>query len=455
MLSFLITVIAFMAALGLLVAFHEYGHFWVARRLGVRVLRYSIGFGKPLWRHQRSPDDTEYVVSMLPLGGYVKMLDEREGDVPADQLDQTFNRQPIWKRMAIVAAGPVANVILAVVVYSLVFIVGIPGDKPIVGEVAATSVAAQSGVQSQDLIVAVDNQSVNTWHDARIALLNAAARDHEITLTVDRSGKQQLVLDVAELDLLKEQGDVLAKVGMRAYVPDIPAAVDGVEPDTAAARAGLQAGDVILQTDDLNQPNWREWSGYIRNNPGQSLSVTVDRAGQTKTLALIPESRNIGGEVRGFAGVRPVFPEAEFEALQVIIKYSPLDAVVAGWNKTWDMFSLTVRMIGKLIIGEATLKNISGPLTIAEYAGKTVSVDFSYYLDFIAIISISLAVINLLPIPMLDGGHLLYYSIEAIKGKPLSEKSQMVGQQIGMALLAGLMFIALFNDFDRLIAPLF
>lgn len=448
----LISLFAFLAALGVLVAVHEFGHFWVARKMGVKVLRFSLGFGKVIWRRQGP--ETEYVLSALPLGGYVKMLGEQDGDVAEHERHRAFGTQPVWKRIAIVAAGPAFNFILAVVLYICVFMVGIPGISPVVGEVAPDSHAAVAGFRVDDRITAIDSVPVDNWQDVRLLLLESVLEDGriEVTVTSEDGSSARRVLSFDENDLLQKDGEILQNIGLSPWQPVLEPEIAEVQPGGAAERSGLLRGDRILTADSRQVRTWAEWVDYVRSHPDTEISLTVARNGGTIETTIVPAAKEENGKTIGFigAGVALEKADAELDKMRVIVHYPFLESVSRGLAKTWDMTVLSFRMIGKLIVGDASTKNISGPITIAEYAGKTFSLDFRFFLDFLAIISIGLAVLNILPIPMLDGGHLLYYAIELLIGRPLPERIQILGQNVGIFVLACLMSLAFYNDIMRL-----
>jgi regulator of sigma E protease len=448
----IISLIAFIVALGILVSVHEFGHFWVARKLGVKVLKFAIGFGKPLWRYQPDPDDTEYVIAALPLGGYVKMLDEREGEVAPYERHRAFNTQSVWKRIAIVAAGPLFNVILAVVLYTGVFIIGIPGMKPVVGEVEADSYAAAAGFTAGEQITAVETDAVFTWQDARLALLDRLMETDSVRITVQTPEQTQAVrtLNFGGRQLLQESGDILDTIGLSVWQPVIEPVIGEVQPGSAAARAGLQPGDRIVMANDQPVAGWHDLVEVIRAHAGTELRLQVTRGDQSIAFIVVPDAKQENSKTIGFIGAGVRIPEGLGDEMRITVRYSLLQSVVESLYKTWDMTMLSFRMIGQLITGNASPRNISGPITIAEYAGKTAQADLSFFLDFLAIISIGLAVLNILPIPLLDGGHLLYYAIEILAGRPLSERAQLVGQNIGIILLGCLMSLAFYNDIVRL-----
>jgi len=454
--SFVLSLIAFIIAIGILVTIHEFGHYWVARKMGVKVLRFSIGFGKPLWKRVSGADNTEYVLAAIPLGGYVKMLDEREGDVEDAELDRAFNRKSVWARIAIVLAGPIANLILAVFLYWLVFIVGITGVAPIVGVPEAGSPAAAAGFQSGDKIVAVADRKTPTWDTVYVALLDAIVDDTEtLNFHVESedglNANRSLAIDSSEL--LASQGDIVRKLGMQRWWPDVDPVIASVVADGAAEAAGLEAGDRILTTDGVKVETWGDWVRIIRASPEKPLALQVQRSGSSIEINLTPARLERDDGVIGFIGARESQSQAVIdEKLRTVERYGPLQSIAKAFQRTWDMITVSIGMIGKLFTGQASLKNtVSGPISIAQFAGQSVSVGIDHYLNFIALVSISLGIFNLFPVPMLDGGHLMYYAVEIVTGKPVSEKIQIFGQQIGLALLGTLMVFVFYQDILRLV----
>ncbi len=452
--SFLLSLVAFIIAIGVLVTIHEFGHYWVAKKMGVKVLRFSVGFGKPLWQKVAGPDKTEYVLAAIPLGGYVKMLDEREGDVDESELDRAFNRKSVWARIAIVIAGPLANLILAVLVYWLVFIVGITGIAPIVGDPLKDSPAAMAGFQSEDRIVEVNGKATPTWNTVYVGLLDGiVSGGGEIDITVDTtSGAQATRKLVLAKELLNQDGDVVGSIGLNRWWPDVDPVIGGLVAGGAAEGAGLQVGDKILSSDGATVDTWRQLVEIIRASADKSLNLVVLRGNSEIDLQLTPARRESPGGDIGFIGARETQSQAVIdEKLRTVERYTPLTALSMGFSRTMEMISVSVKMIGKLLTGQASLKNtVSGPISIAQFAGQSVSVGIDHYLSFIALVSISLGVFNLFPVPMLDGGHLLYYAIELVTGRPVSERIQIVGQQIGIALLGTLMIFVFYQDILRL-----
>ena len=455
-LGLLYSVFGFIVAIGVLVTVHEFGHFWVARKLGVKVLRFSVGFGKPLLMKRAGPDQTEYVVAAIPLGGYVKMLDEREAPVDDAELDRAFNRKSVWRRFAIVAAGPAFNFLFAIVAYYLIFLAGISGVKPVIGEIDNPSPAYMAGVEAGDLILSVNGVETVSWEKARFTLLEESVSADRIVLEVQSPDLQirERVIDVSRLELLKkDQIDLLRDLGISRWRPQIPPHIAEVLPDGAAEQAGLQADDLIVSLDNVTVESARHWVQLIRDNPERDMRLRVMRDGEETELTLRPRSRTENGETFGYIGVRNrvEIPESVRREMLVVERYGPIEGLVAAADRTWRMTWLTLRVLGKLVTGEASVKNLSGPITIAHYAGVSARVGLEPFLGLLAIISISLGVLNLLPIPMLDGGHLFYYLIEIFKGSPVSEQTEIIGQKIGIVLLLCLMSIAIYNDLLRLV----
>lgn len=457
MLDILQKAAAFVFVLGVLIAFHEFGHFWVARKLGVKVLRFSVGFGKPLLRYQANADSPEYVLAALPLGGYVKMLDEREGEVKAEELPFAFNRQNVWKRIAIVAAGPVFNLALAVVFFACVFMVGIPSLKPVVAKPAEQTAAFKAGLQDKDIVTAVNGKSVGSWSALRLAMVAEAVDGGALKLTIQSADNdtRTLNLNLGEESLLKEEGDALKRVGLSIWQPAFPAVLGAISKDMPAQRAGLQAGDHIITFDGVNVSDWAHLVELIRARPAKKVLLHYRPENETLletvelTLAAVETE---GSEVVGRLGAGPQVEGDPYEDYRTVTQYGFVDAIIAGADKTWNMSVLTVKVMFKLITGQASLKNISGPLSIAQYAGETAEVGLIFLIDFMAVISVSLGVLNLLPIPILDGGHLLFYVAELVKGSAVSERAMLIGQQLGIILLGLMMCVAFYNDLTRIFA---
>ncbi len=443
----------FIVALGILITVHEFGHYWVARKCGVKVLRFSIGFGQPLWSRVRGEDKTEYVLAAIPLGGYVKMLDEREGEVAPEEVHRAFNRQSLAKRVAIVLAGPVANFILAICAYWLIFVIGVTGMKPIIGPVADDSIAAAAGLQSGDVIVAVGDKTTPTWETTIMAMLDQSLDGGEVVLRVQQGGSsvamdKHLVFPGGVPDDLN-RGGFLDFVGVRPSRPAIEPYIGRLAPGGPAETAGIEVGDLVVAADGQAIDDWEEWVNYVRARPEQPIKLEVERDGARLLLSMTPERTEANGEVFGRIGAGVKMKDMP-EDLKAVVQYGPLDSLVNATVKTWEMSFLTLRMMGKMVTGDISLSNLSGPISIARYAGYSASIGFVSFLTFLAVVSISLGVLNLLPIPMLDGGHLMYYFVEWIKGSPVSEQVQLMGQKIGIAMLLSLMVLAFYNDIIRL-----
>lgn len=450
--GFASSLLAFIVAISVLVAVHEFGHFWVARKLGVKVLRFSIGFGRPLWTRRFGADQTEFAVAALPLGGYVKMLDEREGPVSPQDAPRAFNRQSLGVRSAVVVAGPLFNFLFAVIAYWLMFVSGVPGLRPVVGEVEPASYAARAGFQTDDEILRIGERPTPTWDIAALELLEAALDHRLVDIEVRREdgGRRFLALDLREAADVLDKGGVLRNLGLSPWQPEIPAVIDRVIPGGPAEQAGLQGGDRIVAADGQPIDDWRSWVEYVRARPDQAIQVRVERAGDELQLSLKPRAVTEGNQTIGQIGayVRP--PERVDEAMRTVVRYGPLAATGEAFAKTWEMSVLTLRTLWEMVMGRASVENISGPISIARYAAYSASVGFAGFLKFLAIVSISLGILNLLPIPVLDGGHLLYNGIEWLKGRPMSEAAQETGQRLGIAILLGLMVLAFYNDLMRL-----
>ena len=450
--EFIQTVIWALVALGVLVTFHELGHFLVARACGVKVLRFSVGFGRRLLsRYDRH--GTEFTLAAIPLGGYVKMLDEREGPVPEDQLHLAFNRKSVWARIAIAAAGPIANFLLAIVLFWAVFMGGTAGPVPIVGSVEPGSIAARAGLEANQEIVAVDGYPTPTWQALNWRLANRLGDTGTIEFAVRYPDSDLEYLMGAEIDRWlsgKEVPDPLKEIGLELWTPPIKMTLSQVTPDSPADRAGLRAGDKILATDGRIFGSWDSWTQYVRSRAGEAMQVEVERDGDRLTLSVTPERVTLdSGEQIGRIGVLPVaetWPEDKVRTYH----YGIFAALSKGLQETRDKSLFTLSSLKKLIVGELSTKNLSGPITIAKVAGTSADAGWQSFLSLLALLSISLGVLNLLPIPVLDGGHLLYYGIEAIKGSPVSERVQLIGLQVGMALVLGIMGLALYNDILRL-----
>jgi len=447
------SLLAFIVTIAILVVFHELGHFYVARLFDVKVLRFSVGFGKVLFSRQFGKSDTEWVISAVPLGGYVKMLDEREGEVAGHEQHRAFNRKPVWQRMLIVVAGPLANLLLAVLLYCVLFMYGVPGLKPVLGQVAPDTPAAAARLQVQETILSIDGDPIHSWQELNWALLNQALKNG--TVNIEGRSRQGEILQ-HELDLTKLSpsdldGDFLQKLGLRLYQPTVLPVIGKVIENSVAQRAGLMADDRITSINAHAITQWEELVDAVRSHPGSTLRMEIERAGHPQSIELVPEIADEAGKQIGKIGAAPHFDQRQFDAMLTTVSYTPFAAVSQAVRKTWETSSISLKMMSKMIFGEVSLKNLSGPISIADYAGQSAQLGLPAFLEFLALISISLGVLNLLPIPILDGGHLLYYMIESIKGSPVSIKAWEAGQNVGIAVLVTLMAFAFYNDISRLI----
>lgn len=452
--SLLWTVAAFVLAIGVLVTAHEYGHTLAARRLGVKVLRFSIGFGRPLWRHQ-GKDGMEWVIAAIPLGGYVRMCDEREGEVALADLPYAFNRQTLSRRALIVCAGPLANFILAVLLYWLTFMLGGVEMRPLLGAPVAGSLAQAAGIRQGDEVVSVNSDAVTGLTDLRWQITQSALSHSLVTLecadNLGRGAQREIRLNFANLPPLEDEAvdnDPFSAAGLRIYQPPLRAIIGAVQPDSPAAQSGLQAGDEITAVDGKAMDTWAAFANVIATAPGRTLHLSVRRSSGETFLSVTP--RAVGDSGRGRIGVAAPDVRATHPELFRELRSGPLKALGQAWRQTSETSWLTLRMIGRMLIGASSWRNLSGPVTIADYAGRSAEKGLSSYLKFLALISISLGVLNLLPVPLLDGGHLLYYFAERVKGGPLSERALEVGQRIGISVLALLMIFAFYNDITRL-----
>ncbi|HSH72782.1 MAG TPA: RIP metalloprotease RseP [Methylophilaceae bacterium] len=455
----MLTLASFLLTLGILVTIHEYGHFQVARWCGVKVLRFSIGFGKPLFTRKFGKDQTEFVLAALPLGGYVKMLDEREasneGAPPINEQDlpRAFNRQPVWKRIAIVSAGPIANLLLAIFLYWILFMHGVTGMKPILGEIEQNSPASHASMRSGDIVRKVGDVAVSSWQDVRWELLRQVIKAPVVeieTVTADNDVHlHQLQLGSIGKDDF--ENDFLDKLGLKPFQPEVPARIGEIIAGGAAEKAGLKSGDQILSVAGVGVTQWEGFVSEIRKNPGKPLSLEIKRGESTSKLTITPDAVEEGSQKIGRIGAAYHMEQAELDKLIVDVKYGPITALSKAAGKTWDTSIFSLKMLGSMITGEVSWKGMSGPVTIASYAGQSAHIGWKAFIGFLAVISISLGVLNLLPIPVLDGGHLLYYMVEIFKGSPVSEQVMEVGQRVGLSLLGLLMACALYNDFNRLI----
>ena len=444
----LIYLAAFVVAILLLVSLHEFGHYIVARWCGVKVLRFSVGFGKPFWKKQRG--DTEWCLAPIPLGGYVKMVDTREGEVAEADLPYAFDKQPPLKRIAIVVAGPLVNLILAVLLYVASFnLYGVTEVKPWVGTVESDSLAAKSGFQVGDRITSINGKAVHDWMDAQTELVIALQAGNVTVGVQDAQG----VATTRIMDVEANPASVDAATqgqGVGIWPIKVKSEISQVLPNSAAERAGLKAGDKVIAVNGQKLLGWKDWVDVIKASPGKDLSLDVQRQGQMLSLMLRPDSEDLGQQLVGKAGVAASIDNDWETQVKTQREVGVVESLTLATAKTWNLSALTLKFLGKLIMGEASIKGISGPVSIGEMAGKSAMMGLETYIQFLAVISISLGVMNLLPIPVLDGGHLLYYIIEWVRGKPLSEHVQTVGLKIGLCIMGLFMLVAFFNDFTRI-----
>lgn len=444
--------VSFIVALGILVAVHEFGHFWVARRCGVKVERFSIGFGKSIWR-KVGKDGTEYTISMIPLGGYVKMLDSRVDEVPAEMQQFAFDKKALWKRTAIVAAGPAFNFLFAIFAYWLVFLIGVPAVKPVVGDIQPQSIAAQAGLESGMELKAISGVKTADWESVNMQLVSHIG-EQTLTMTVvpsDSIGmEQQVTLNLNGWKFDPDSQSAMSALGFRPYTPEISTTLASISEGGAGYTAGLMAGDKIIAINQQAIDQWQQLVELVRSNPNIPLDVEVMRGEQAVSLTLIPQSKALSdGTTIGFAGIAPEVAEWP-ENYRFNLQFGVFESIGKAVDKTGQVIDLTVTMLKKLVVGDVGLNNLSGPITIAKGAGTTADYGLVYFLGFLALISVNLGIINLVPLPMLDGGHLLFFAIEAIIRRPVPEKVQEMGYRFGGAIIFALMAVAIFNDFARL-----
>jgi regulator of sigma E protease len=451
--SFVNTVLAFVVALGVLIVVHEYGHYIVARLCGVKVLRFSVGFGRPLAMWRRGRDRTEWVIAAVPFGGYVKMLDEREGAVPPEEAHRAFNRQSVWGRFAIVVAGPLFNFAFAILVYAGLFMYGLPEARPVLGEPPAGTPAATAGLKSGDTVRAAQGEPIETWQELRWRTLQAALQreTRRLELENERGQVREATLDFSSYPADEVETDALERVGLRLYRPPLEAVLGQVVGGGAAERAGLASGDRIVRAGDKRVGSWEELVAAIRAHPAKPLALVVERDGATRAVEVVPESVGTGEARIGRIGAAPFIPPEHAEKMLIRTRHGPFESLAKAFARTWDISIFSLKMLGRMVMGELSWKHLSGPVTIADFAGQSAQAGWIAYLTFLALISISLGVLNLLPIPLLDGGHLMYYAIEIVKGSPVSERAMELGQRVGLALLLVLMAFAFYNDLNRLL----
>ncbi len=452
--GFLFYLAAFALVIGVLVVVHEYGHYAVARLCGVKVLRFSVGFGRPLWMKRLGPDQTEWAIGLFPLGGYVKMLDEREAPVEANEQHRAFNRQSVGRRMAIVAAGPAANFLLAIFIYWALFWHGTEELRPVLGTPPAASAAAAGGFVHGERILKVNGTQVETWEDVRWLILQHVSEGNDAVVEVINERHEIAVrrLDLGAIRDAGWEGDAFQHLGLTHYRPRLPPVIGKVVAGEAGARAGLLPGDRFLRIDGKAVDYWSDVVGVVRSTPGRQLHVDLLRGTAELSVTVTPVLHEERGQRFGRLGITVQDSGQVRDDLTVVVRHAPLDAFGRALRETWDKSVFSLVMLGKMITGEVSWRNLSGPVTIADYAGQSAKLGVEYYLKFMALVSISLGVLNLLPIPILDGGHLMYYVVEIVKRGPLSERSMEIGQQIGLALLLMLMAFAFYNDINRLIS---
>lgn len=443
---------SFIIALSILVAVHEFGHFWVARKCGVKVEKFSIGFGKPIWKRV-AKDGTEYSLSAIPLGGYVKMLDSRVEQIPESMKPFAFDSKPLWQRTAVVSAGPLFNFFFAIFAYWLVFIIGVPAVKPVVGTVTPNSIVAQAGIEPGMELTSISGTRTLDWESVNMGVISHIG-DEEMVVTVvpanEYGVEETKILDIRSWQFNPETDSALTTLGFTPYRPEVYTRIANITQGSAAERAGFQIGDEIIAFDENAIDKWEEVVESIASSPNSDRLVTVIRAGEHIKLTLTPASKTLSdGRVIGFAGLAPEIGEWP-EAYRFDLQYGLFEAVGKSIEKTGQVIALTFSMVKKLIVGDVGINNLSGPISIAKGAGATADYGIVYFLGFLALISVNLGIINLMPLPVLDGGHLLFYAIEAIIRRPVPEKVQEVGYRIGGAIIFSLMAVAVFNDFMRL-----
>jgi len=443
------TVVAFVVALGVLIVVHEYGHYLAARLCNVKVLRFSVGFGRPLAVWRLGADQTEWVIAAVPFGGYVKMLDEREGPVAPHEAVRAFNRQSVWKRFAVVAAGPLANFLFAVVVYAGLFMHGLPEARPVLAEPPPGSIAAAAGLGSGDVVRAVNGETITTWDELRWRVLQAALQREALRLeTVNERGHiGEATLDLRSYPSSEVETNAMERIGLRLHRPAFEPVLGELEYGGPAKRAGLLPGDRITHVQGVPIETWEDFVRSIHQSPAKPLTITVARGTERLTFEVTPDTKEVAGKRIGRVGASP----RDLDKFYMQVSYGPGVSLIRALEKTADIAIFSLRMLGKMLLGEVSWRNLSGPVTIADFAGQSAQMGWVSYLTFLALISISLGVLNLLPIPLLDGGHLMYYAIEIIKGRPVSERAMELGQRVGLALLLVMMAFAFYNDLNRLL----
>ena len=446
------TLFYFGIAIGVLVSIHEFGHFWVARKVGVKVLRFSIGFGKVLWSYQKNPNTTEYVLSAIPLGGYVKMVDEREGEVSEADLPYAFNRQSLWARVAIVAAGPLFNLVLAVALFWSVLVIGEVGIKPILSLVGTSTLATTAGFAEGDQIISVNDKLTPTWSVAMNSIMTAAIEgEQSIKVAVKTFDDQQSVRLLAVAASDTQNPDVLyERLGFKPWSPKLKPIIGKVLPDSSALAAGLQTGDLIISADGAIMEDWMQWVDTVKIHPNLPIKLIIERDGVQLPLIITPKEVITEQKTVGKIGASVQVPEALIKSISVEYSLAPIEAIPVAIEMTGRYAASTLKMMGRMFLGNASVENLSGPISIAQYAGQSASMGLVHFIKFMALVSVSLGVLNLLPVPVLDGGHLLFFALEGLRGRPISEKAQVFFQKIGMTMLLSLMTLAMFLDVQRL-----
>lgn len=451
--SLLLYLGSFIVVISFLIAFHEFGHFWVARQLGVNVLQFSIGFGKVLWEYTSVKGGTRYTLAAIPLGGFVMMLGEDGQLVPKRLKHKTFASQSVWRRMAIIIAGPLFNFLLAILLFSLVFMLGEQQHRPYLSAPLANSFAQKAGIIEGDLIRTVNNQTVSTWNETLLALMDAGTAHNKIAIEVESNEQvRQLTLLLPDHFDMTKNGRILENLGLRPWYLSLPAIIDRVVPESASDQAGLQPQDIIIAVDHNPIKDWSHWVKWVRDNPNKTAELLIERQQKTMTLHITPNEHQTDQGIIGRVGLyvqKPVTSDSDIDRM-ITVQYVGFSALYKGLQETWVMTELTVKMLTRMVLGIISWDNISGPLTIAQVAGDSVQLGWTRFLGFMALLSVSLGVLNLLPIPVLDGGHLLYCMIEVLKGSPVSQEWLERGRVVGVVCIGLLIILALRNDVIRL-----
>lgn len=450
--SFLHTVVSFLVALGVLIVVHEFGHYLAARLCNVKVLRFSVGFGRPLVLRRLGRDATEWVIAAIPFGGYVKMLDEREAPVAPEDLPRAFNRQGVGRRFLIVVAGPLFNFLFAIAVYAGLYLHGMPEARPVLAEPAAGTAAARAGFRAGDTVRAVDGGGITTWQELRWRVIQGALQQEALRIEVlSASGSVSgHVLDLRGMRSEEIESDAMERIGLRLFRPPLDPVFGQVVAGSAAERAGLRKGDRVLEAAGGPVQTWEALVRLVRERPERVLALKVERDGVVRAVDVLPDAVSEAGQRIGRIGAAPLIPPAHAERILVKVSHGVGESLAKAAAKTWDISIFSLKMLGRMLLGEVSWKHLSGPVTIADYAGQSAQMGWLSYATFLALISISLGVLNLLPIPLLDGGHLMYYALETIKGSPVSERAIELGQRVGLALLLVMMAFAFYNDLNRL-----